>query len=927
MRLLNHIFIDLDTLSSFINNEVREYNSILIQVFSGTDNITLVQNILNTLKKTLPTSSIIGASTSGEIINGGIIRNSILISFALFQDTEVELFHFNDTNFITGRNSVSQIVRNNTKAVISFAESLKGDAESFLEGFSSICPDIPIAGGNAADNDAFKSVYIIKDTEILYDGIVIATLNSEKLKVSNNYILEWTPVGKEMTVTNAKDNIIYEIDGIKAIDIYTKYLGNDTVKELPASAVEFPFIKNDDGVNVARSMVAEGENGSLIYAGHFKNGDKIRFAIGNLEEIVNKAPIVQKAMASFPVEGTFVYSCTVRKLFLKEHLQYELGLINDVAPSIGFFTYGEFYHGNLRNQLLNVTTTTLSLSENDKLAKNVEVREYHSQHSMLKALSHLVNETQSELNESINFLNQYKIALDSNSVVSKTDPKGLITYVNDEFCRISGYSKDELIGRSHSILRHPENTKEFFKEMWNTIQNKQIWKGTFKNLAKDKSEYYVKSVIIPILNEDNHIVEYIAARTDVTELIKKDKLIKEQFNDDLTGLNNRVALLSKLKSSKESHTLLLLNIDRFSDINNYFGYEIGDEVLKTFAQRLLKKVVNGKIHRVSGDEFAVLFENQNYAYATLKSHILDIIDKLENSSVKVKGISTNISFACGVAYGSSDILYKLAHMALKATKTRNENVAFYNQSDLQNQNIKTNIETINKIQNAIKTDSIIPYFQGIVNNQTKQIEKYECLIRLKETDGKILSPYFFIEHSKKAKLYDKLTQIMITKSFEMFANTNFEFSINLTMQDIASKETKQILFENLLTYNCSSRVVLEIVESESISNFDEVVSFISSIKKLGCKIAIDDFGTGYSNFEYLIKLKADYLKIDGSLIKNIEKGNDSYMVVTTITEFAKKLGMQVIAEFVENERIYDIINEIGIDYPQGYFFSIPKETL
>ena len=927
MRLLSHIFKDLNTLTYFIENEVLNYNSLLIQVFSGTTNITLVQDILNTLKQTLPNSSIIGASTSGEIIDGRIIRNSIIISFALFQDTEVELFHFQDTTFNTGQNSVSKIIRENTKAVISFAESLKGDAESFLEGFSSICPNIPIAGGNAADNDAFNSVYIIKDNEILYDGIVLASLNSEKLKVSTNYILEWTPIGKEMTVTKAENNIIYEIDGIKAIDIYTKYLGNDTVKELPASAVEFPFIKNDDGINVARSMVAEGENGSLIYAGHFQNGDKIRFAIGNLEEIVNKAPLVQKNILSFPVEGTFIYSCTVRKLFLKEHLQYELGLINDIAPSVGFFTYGEFYHGNLRNQLLNVTTTTLSLSESNNIQDTIQVRDYNSKHSMLKALSHLVNETQSELDESINFLNQYKIALDSNSIVSKTDPQGLITYVNDEFCRISGYSKEELIGRSHSILRHPDNTKELFKDMWRTIQNKQIWRGTFKNLAKDKSEYYVKSVIIPILNENNQIVEYIAARTDVTELIQKEQIIKEQFNDDLTGLNNRVALLSKLKNSTESHTLLLLNLDRFSDINNYFGYEVGDEVLKTFAQRLIKKVVNGKVHRVSGDEFAILFENQNYAYATLKSHIVDIINKLENSSIKVKGITTNISFACGVAYGSSDILYKLAHMALKATKTRNENVAFYNQADLQNQNIKTNIETINKIQDAIKTDSIIPYFQGIVNNQTKKIEKYECLIRLKEADGKILSPYFFIEHSKKAKLYDKLTQIMIAKSFEMFANTEFEFSINLTMQDIASRETKQILFENLLTYKCASRVVLEIVESESISNFDEVVSFISSIKQLGCKIAIDDFGTGYSNFEYLIKLKADYLKIDGSLIKNIEKGNDSYMVVTTITEFAKKLGMQVIAEFVENEHIYNIVKEIGIDYSQGYFFSIPKDIL
>lgn len=927
MRVLNHIFEDFNGLNAFINKDFGYYKSLLIQIFSGTDDTSLIQNILVTLKNKLPNSHIIGASTSGEIIEGEVLKNSIIISLSFFDYTDIELFYCSDTSFESGQKYAKTMVRKDTKAIIAFAESFKGDAESFLEGFSSTCQNIPIAGGNAADNDIFKSVYIIKDNKILSEGIVFASLNGERLTASNNYILAWTPIGKVMTVTNAKDNTIYEIDGIRAVDIYTKYLGSDTVKELPASAVEFPFIKNDDGVNIARSMIAEGENGSLIYAGHFKNGDKIRFAIGNLEEVVNKAPKLQESIASFPVEATFVYSCTVRKLFLNEHLKYEFGLINDIAPSVGFFTYGEFYHGNLKNQLLNVTTTTLSLSETNIKTQDIKAKTYTSKHTMLKALSHLVNKTQNELDESINFLKQYKVALDSNSIVSKTDTKGFITYVNDEFCRVSGYTRDELIGKSHNILRHPDNKKDFFRDMWNTIRQKQIWRGTFKNLAKNKTEYYVKSVIIPILDENDNILEYIAARTDVTELIKKEQIIKEQSHDELTGLNNRVALLSALKKSQLSHTLMLINIDRFSDINNYFGYEIGDEVLKIFSKKLTNKVSEGTVYRISGDEFAVLFENQNYSNTTLKNHILTIINKLENSSIKVKGITTNISFASGVAYGESGILYKLAHIALKATKTKNENVAFYNQSDLQNQNIKTNIETINKIQNAIKTDSIIPFFQGIVNNKTKQIEKYESLIRLKEVDGKILSPYFFIEHSKKAKLYDKLTQIMITKSFEMFANTNFEFSINLTMQDIASKETKQILFENLLNYDCASRVVLEIVESESISNFDEVVSFISSIKKLGCKIAIDDFGTGYSNFEYLIKLKADYLKIDGSLIKNIEQGNDSYIVVTTITEFAKKLGMQVIAEFVENEHIYNIVKEIGIDYSQGYLFSIPKETL
>ena len=128
-------------------------------------------------------------------------------------------------------------------------------------------------------------------------------------------------------------------------------------------------------------------------------------------------------------------------------------------------------------------------------------------------------------------------------------------------------------------------------------------------------------------------------------------------------------------------------------------------------------------------------------------------------------------------------------------------------------------------------------------------------------------------------------------------------------------------------HKCANRLVIEIVESEGIDNFEEVISFIRDIKDIGCKIAIDDFGTGYSNFEYLIKLKADYLKIDGSLIKNIHKDKNIHTVVSTIVNFAKNLNMKVIAEFVEDEEIYDVLKKLDVDYSQGYFFSIPQEDL
>jgi PAS domain S-box-containing protein/diguanylate cyclase (GGDEF)-like protein len=927
MKLLNYTYQDNTSLEEFITNNITNYCYLMIQVFSGTDNIDLIKNVLKQLKLLLPDAKIIGASSSGEINQGTITQNKIVISFSMFKDTKIKLFHFDTTNYEDIKTLTNSFIKDETKAVIAFANSLTNSVEPFLDTLSMACPNMVLAGGNASDNDKFESVYLIKDDEIFYDGIVIATLNSKTLKAYVNYSFEWVALGKEMVITKADGNRVYEIDGIRADKIYTKYLGVDVLSNLPWSIADFPLIKSVDNTKVGRIALRKNSDGSILYAGSFKEGEKVRFAINNIEESINQSLLFQKQLTQNPVQANYIYSCSARRALLQDYLDYEINLINDVAPSTGFLTFGGLYQNYSKSQVLNVTTITLSLSEIDELPAISTQREYSLKNHTIKVLTQLVNETQKELDDSVKFLNQYKIALDSNSIVSKTDKRGRITYVNEEFCKISGYKEAELIGKDHNILRHPDNSKEFFKQMWDTITHKQIWRGIFKNLSKDGSTYYVKSAIVPILDENNEIIEYIATRTDVTELIQKEQIIKEQYTDDLTKLDNRTALISRLKHSKGLHTLVLFNLARFSDFNNYFGYDYGDKILIFFAQNLSNIAKDYQIFRTSGDEFAILFEKQNYSSCMVKDTINEIIKSLEKLNIDIEGISTNIPFSCGVAYGPHEVLYKLANMAIKEAKKSNESIIFYNESDLENESIKTNIETINKVRVAIEEDRIIPFFQGIVNNQTGKIEKYECLIRLKDIDGKILSPFFFLEHAKKAKLYEKLTAIMIKKSFLTFADTDFEFSINFSMQDISSKEIKQLLFDYLHKYKCANRVVLEIVESEGINNIDETLAFFKDVKDMGCKIAIDDFGTGYSNFEYLIKLNADYLKIDGSLIKNILDQKDSCSVVLTIVEFAKKLGLKTIAEFVENEKIYQALKNMGVDYSQGYHFSVPKGSI
>jgi len=925
MKLQNHQFSTIEKLSTFID-KINKNKTIFIQVLCGDFNVHKIQEILDLLTTTLPLSHIVGASTAGEICNGKISRKEILISFSFFEKVNVDTHYFPMSNFKGGVEAAKKVIQPDTKACILFSEGLKGDPESFINGFSSINKDVVLAGGNAGDNNEFNQTFVIKGNEIFYEGIVLASLSSKTLVVSNQSALEWTPIGKEMCITRADKNIIYEIDHQPVLDVFTYYLGDDAVKNIPQNAIEFPLIKIQEDITVARSMVGKTENGGFVFAGHFKNGEKVKFAIGNLDDVLANAPKLQLKLTKNPVEATYIYSCSVRDLFLKEHLNYEFGLIEDIAPTAGFFTYGEYFHTKEKTQLLNITTTTLSLSETNKLKHDQEKFEIASKSSMLKSLTHLANTTQKELDTNINFLTQYKSAMDRSAIVSKADDKGVIIYANDKFCEISGYSQKELIGANHNIVRHPDTPNSLFKAMWNTIKSGKIWRGTYKNLTKAGKTYYVKTVISPIFDDNGRIIEYIAIRIDITDIIEKEAVIRKSFTDSLTGLYNRQALLNTLEEENE-HVLILMNLDRFSEINNYFGYDVGDQILIKFSMKL--KMVfkqNKNIFRLSGDDYAVIIKPEN-TQDNLKETILFFINQLADNTCELNGHHISLDVSFGVACGKNNNIYKLAHIALKEAKSTQEKIIFFNdEKDFENK-IKSNIDIINTIKSAIKDNRITPFFQGIVDNKTKKIAKYESLMRLIKKNGEVLSPFFFLEPSKKAKSYQYLTRIMITKTFEMFASLDYDFSINLTLSDMRSKETMLVLYDNLERYHCGERLILEIVESEGIEYFEEVTLFIQKIKKYGCKVAIDDFGAGYSNFSYLAELDIDFIKIDGSLIQNIDKDANKRLAVESILHFAQHKGIKTIAEFVETESIFNIIVELGIDYSQGYLFSKPQEKL
>ncbi|WP_372999236.1 EAL domain-containing protein [Sulfurimonas sp.] len=523
-------------------------------------------------------------------------------------------------------------------------------------------------------------------------------------------------------------------------------------------------------------------------------------------------------------------------------------------------------------------------------------------------------------------LDEYKKAVDEGAIVTKTDINGIITYVNDEFCRMSGFAREDVIGKSHSVVRHPQNPNSVFSNLWKTILDKKIWKGVIKNRTKDKKTYYVKSTIVPILDYDGEIKEFFAIRHDVTDLILQEKKIKFQTTDDMTQLPNRQKLIEDLQENKELK-LAIINIEKFKEINDYYGFDTGDRLLVELSTMLSKMLVNytTKLYKLPADEFAVLTDD-SIDKESFRGLMLSILDTINSFEFEIGSYSFNLRALSGASMQRN--YYINAEMATNHAKLNNEEFVFFDENIEIKEQLENNVNWTKKLKAAIEDDRIVMFAQPIVCNTSMCAKKYECLIRMIDTDGTVISPFKFLTIAKKSRLYPELTKIVIEKSIDYFKDKEDFFSINLTLEDILNQDIVDLLKDQIEKHTgLGQRLIIEIVEDEGIENYNEVSTFIDSVKSLGCKIAIDDFGTGYSNFDYLMKLNVDFIKIDGSIIKNIDHDNGAKIVTELIVDFAKRLNIETIAEFVYSQEIHAIVKEMGIDYSQGFYLGKPEHLV
>ncbi len=428
-----------------------------------------------------------------------------------------------------------------------------------------------------------------------------------------------------------------------------------------------------------------------------------------------------------------------------------------------------------------------------------------------------------------------------------------------------------------------------------------------------------------------YLLNYSKKINDVLEnkvKVKTDELRYSFFKDRLTSLPNRLKLIEDIErlSSNSSIHLALINIDAFKDINDLYGYEIGDTILVQVSKRIREFCSDkNSVYKLPNDEFAVL-TTLEISEEEFFLGIKNLLNTTSKNKFEEGNYSIFISFSCGIASNKKALLIK-ANTALQIAKNNAKNIIIYRDSLDAKEQIAKNVDTLLILKEAIAHDRITPFFQPIYNTRSRRIEKYESLMRIIKEDGSIIIPFAFLDIAIKSKLYHEVTKAMIIKTFAFFKDKEYEFSINLSILDIQNQETLKFILMQIQAFDTPQHIVFEILESHKIENYQEMKGFIKEVKRYGCKIAIDDFGSGYSNFSHIFELNVDYLKIDGSLVKFITTDESLRVIVKTIVNFASNLGLETIAEFVEDKDSFELLEKMGVDFVQGYYIGKPDSEL
>lgn len=532
----------------------------------------------------------------------------------------------------------------------------------------------------------------------------------------------------------------------------------------------------------------------------------------------------------------------------------------------------------------------------------------------------------------------------SPSSVTIMDVDGVIEYVNPKFTEITGYKADEIVGHTRQTLKSSATSEEVYKDLWNTLRSGKEWRGEMRNKKKDGTYYWGQESISPIKDKTGEITHFVLIEEDITEARQiSEQLAYHAKHDLLTGLLNRREFEHRLEAAvitaqgeNAKHVLCYLDLDQFKVINDTCGHIAGDELLRQLSRVLQENIrQSDTLARLGGDEFGILIENCSTDQGCRTANTLR--EAVEHFQFAWQHKRFNLGVSIGVVSISDGSqmtteLMKRADAACYAAKDAGRNrihVYHDNDQDFTRRSGEKHWES--EINAALSEDRLILYFQPIISlaNPKGENTHYELLVRLKTEDGHIAIPGAFLPASERYNLSGRIDRWVIVRALEYLANLPADkqpmLTINLSELTLSDTGFLEFLGQQFTRSGVAhNRICFEITETTAISNLSNASIFIQSLKDQGCFFSLDDYGGGLSSFAYLKNLNVDYLKINGSFVKDILHDPIDLAMVKSINEIGHVMHKQTIAEHVENRNVLDALSRIGVDYAQGHLIGKPE---
>jgi diguanylate cyclase (GGDEF)-like protein/PAS domain S-box-containing protein len=532
----------------------------------------------------------------------------------------------------------------------------------------------------------------------------------------------------------------------------------------------------------------------------------------------------------------------------------------------------------------------------------------------------------------------------SPNAIMVMDRSGQVEYVNPKFTAITGYSNEEKLGRWPDLINSGVNRSDIYEEIWQTIGAGRDWRGELQYRKKNGDLYWAQELIAPMLDNAGNVTHFVATQVDITEARRlSEETSFQATHDQLTGLINRhefdlrlERVIQAAKHNLTEHALCFLDLDQFKLVNDTCGHIAGDELLRQIGNLLQTNVRSrDTIARLGGDEFAILMEHCTIDRAYKASE--QVLKLLQDFRFHWQDYTFTVGGSIGLAIidqhttDSNEALKNVDTACYSAKDAGRNRVEIHREDSLRLQQRRGEIHWSTEINEALDDDRFLLYAQPIKPLTNPELGmSYEVLVRMLRKDGEISPPGAFLPAAERYNSISRIDRWVVSNTLAWISKHADKLghvatvSINLSGLSLGDETMLSFISNELQQTDIpAEKIKFEITETAAIANLRAATKFIETMAKLGIRFSLDDFGSGLSSFAYLKKLQVDTLKIDGMFVKDMLTDRLDYEMVKSINEIGHVMGLETIAEFVENEEILEQLRQIGVDFVQGYGVGKP----